>query len=241
MIATRSHSFSTSRMMCVENRIVLPRPRSPRCSRSTARCTSTSSPAVGSSKISTGGSWTIARAIDTFCFMPVLILPPSTSRNVVHLQRVEQLLHPRGRARRRSGRTAGRSTRPSPTRSCGRRRRCWRDRKPTCCRTSRGLRDHVEPGDGRVPAVGLSTVQSMRRVVVLPAPFGPSRPNISPGRTVNETRPRRHRLAVRAGERLGQAFDFDHGGSGNENAASTRTPRCRAHVLSRFNGRAAVA
>ncbi len=47
---------------------------------SSARATSTSSPAVASSKISTGGSWTMARAIDTFCFMPVDIFAPSTSR-----------------------------------------------------------------------------------------------------------------------------------------------------------------
>ena len=32
-----------------------------------------------------------------------------------------------------------------------------------------------------VPAAGFSSVVSMRIVVVLPAPFGPSRPNISPG------------------------------------------------------------
>ena len=35
---------------------------------------------MASSKISTGGSWTMARAIDTFCFMPVDIFAPSTSR-----------------------------------------------------------------------------------------------------------------------------------------------------------------
>lgn len=34
------------------------------------------------------------------------------------------------------------------------------------------------------PPVGESSVVSMRRVVVLPAPLGPSRPTISPGATV---------------------------------------------------------
>ena len=47
---------------------------------STLRATSTSRPVVGSSKISTGGSWMIVRAIETFCFIPVDILPPTTSR-----------------------------------------------------------------------------------------------------------------------------------------------------------------
>ena len=37
------------------------------------------------------------------------------------------------------------------------------------------------------PADGFKTVQSIRRVVVFPAPFGPSSPNTSPGRTVNDT------------------------------------------------------
>ena len=35
---------------------------------------------VGSSKIRTGGSWTIVRAIETFCLIPVDIFDPSVSR-----------------------------------------------------------------------------------------------------------------------------------------------------------------
>ena len=31
------------------------------------------------------------------------------------------------------------------------------------------------------PSIGLSRVTSIRMVVVLPAPFGPSRPKVSPG------------------------------------------------------------
>ena len=34
--------------------------------------------------------------------------------------------------------------------------------------------------------VGLAKVESIRRVVLLPAPLGPSRPNISPFLTSNE-------------------------------------------------------
>ena len=181
MIATRSQSFSTSRMMCVENRIVLPRPRSCLMLFSTARCTSTSSPAVGSSKISTGGSLTSARAIDTFCFMPVLIFAPGTSRksciwSVVKSSSIRDAEHvgrdvvqpavvldhfPRGHAVVDAG---------------------VRGQKADVVAHLGGLRHDVEAGDGRrCRPMGLSTVQSMRSVVVLPAPLGPSRPNTSPG------------------------------------------------------------
>src|SRR6478672_3686466 len=37
------------------------------------------------------------------------------------------------------------------------------------------------------PAVGVSSVVSIRRVVVLPAPFGPRKPTISPSSTVRST------------------------------------------------------
>ena len=43
----------------------------------------------------------------------------------------------------------------------------------------------------RCPALGISSVVSMRSVVVLPAPFGPSRPTISPGRRRGRCRGRR--------------------------------------------------
>ncbi len=38
-----------------------------------------------------------------------------------------------------------------------------------------------------VPASGLKMSSIKRIVVVLPAPFGPSKPKISPGSTANET------------------------------------------------------
>jgi len=38
-----------------------------------------------------------------------------------------------------------------------------------------------------VPVAGLSSVVSILMVVVLPAPFGPSRPNISPGEMLRST------------------------------------------------------
>src|SRR5256886_16764133 len=54
-------------------------------------------------------------------------------------------------------------------------------------RTSSGLDSRSAPATVAVPAVGLSSVVSMRSVVVLPAPFGPRKPTISPSPTVRST------------------------------------------------------
>ena len=54
-------------------------------------------------------------------------------------------------------------------------------------RTSSGLRRRSAPATVAVPAVGSSSVVSIRRVVVLPAPFGPRKPTISPASTVRST------------------------------------------------------
>ena len=52
---------------------------------------------------------------------------------------------------------------------------------PTRRRTSCGATRVSNPSTSTDPASGASSVQMMRRVVVLPAPFGPSSPKISPG------------------------------------------------------------
>src|SRR5579864_3168749 len=54
-------------------------------------------------------------------------------------------------------------------------------------RTRRASRTTSKPATFAVPAVGSSVVVSTRCVVVFPAPFGPSRPKSSPGRTSNDT------------------------------------------------------
>ncbi len=61
-----------------------------------------------------------------------------------------------------------------------------------------------------VPASGVTSVASMRSSVVLPAPFGPSRPVISPSGAMNETSSHRAHFALLA-ERLAEPFDADHG------------------------------
>ena len=69
--ATRSQSLSTSLMMWVEKMMHLPTSRQRSMNCNIVLAMRISSPSVGSSKITTGGSWTIDRAIATFCFMPV--------------------------------------------------------------------------------------------------------------------------------------------------------------------------
>ena len=68
--ATRSHSFSTVSIWCDESTIVAPlRRRSSIVSRITSMPTG-SSPLVGSSMISTSGSWSTVAMNCAFCCMP---------------------------------------------------------------------------------------------------------------------------------------------------------------------------
>ena len=50
-----------------------------------------------------------------------------------------------------------------------------------CLRTISGLARRSYPATMAVPPLGRSAVDSILNVVVLPAPFGPKRPRISPG------------------------------------------------------------
>ena len=56
--------------------------------------------------------------------------------------------------------------------------------KPRTRRTSSGFRVTDQPAISAVPADGRSSVASIRSVVVLPAPLGPTRPKISPSSTI---------------------------------------------------------
>ena len=104
-------------------------------------------------------------------------------RSAGERERVDDLVHPRGAppgaARPTAGRAApgagGRSGRGRPPRPGT--RRCSRGG----LRAARGPRR--EPATRALPAVGRMVVVSMPMVVDLPAPFGPSRPNASPGST----------------------------------------------------------
>ena len=65
------------------------------------------------------------------------------------------------------------------------------------------------------PASGLSSVARMRTVVVLPAPFGPSRPRTVPSSTVRSTPSRARTSLLRRLVDLDQAFGVD-GGHGHD-------------------------
>jgi hypothetical protein len=78
---TRSHSRSTSDMMCVENTMHLPSSsRSRRSASRSARVASTSRPLVGSSSTMLAGSCTSARASEVFMRSPWL--KPSVRRSI---------------------------------------------------------------------------------------------------------------------------------------------------------------
>src|SRR5439155_4604803 len=59
----------------------------------------------------------------------------------------------------------------------------WNTR-PIRRRTSDGATTTSNPPTDAVPPVGRASVQSTEIVVVLPAPFGPRKPNVSPSSTV---------------------------------------------------------
>ncbi len=58
---------------------------------------------------------------------------------------------------------------------------------PMLRRTSSRWRTTSNPATVAEPAVGIASVHSMLIVVVLPAPFGPRNPKVSPRKTSNST------------------------------------------------------
>src|SRR5690606_3114030 len=77
MIPTRSASSSTSAISCVEKSTALPRSRDSWMKRMIPSALTRSSPRVGSSSTSAGGSCTTARAMETRCRCPVESRPQS--------------------------------------------------------------------------------------------------------------------------------------------------------------------
>ena len=90
---------------------------------------------------------------------------------------------PRASRLRPSCRRSGRGSRGSPT-PTGTGRACWSGARPRspAWRSAGCATTSIPPTSAR-PLVGITPVVSMPAVVVFPAPFGPSRPKISPRRT----------------------------------------------------------
>jgi len=61
------------------------------------------------------------------------------------------------------------------------------DEKFTCCRIASRCVERSIPNIRMDPAVGVTSPRSIWIVVVLPAPFGPNNPRISPGLISNDT------------------------------------------------------
>ena len=88
----------------------------------------------------------------------------------------------------------------------------------------------IDAIDQTWPRSGFSSVYSMRSVVVLPAPLGPSRPVISPSRALKVTSCDRDLVP----EGLVQLLDLDHGAAPLKSMnAGMRPSCCRQRVIER--------
>src|SRR4029079_14314923 len=142
--------------------------------------------AVGSSRKTTAGSWSRARAFASFCFLPLLKLPSTCAR--------------RSHSEKRRREDSVRSARVAASRPYSRPKKSRfavadsfsyspgvSVRIPTRERTSSGRSVTSRPSTQARPSVGAISAVSTRTVVVLPAPLGPSSPRTSPRFTSRST------------------------------------------------------
>ena len=146
-----------------------------------------SRPVLGSSRKSSGGRWTRPeRDVEP----APLAAGQRAGRPRRDRPQVEVVVEGFGAAlrfgvrQRRAARPAGSALRrPGTTDRC--RRPATRSRSARARPAGRCSRS--QPTTVAAPAVGCSSVVSIRSVVVLPAPFGPRKPTISPGSTTTST------------------------------------------------------
>ena len=185
--ATRSHTLCTRSSRCDDSSTATPSCLSERIVSSSSAVACGSRPEVGSSRIAIGD---------------VLHQDFGKAEPLAHAarERADPLVGRRRRGRRGRAPPRSRLSRSAgsiPIRrrgvaqivarpSCGRRsRRCRADSRPRRL-TCSGSRTGSWPSTLTLPAVTSVRPSIIRMVVVLPAPFGPSRPKISPRPTVNE-------------------------------------------------------
>ena len=173
---TRSAIRSTSLSTC--ELTITVRPSAPSCLNSVMRWTrwTGSAPFSGSSSTSTCGSQTSAAATLVRWRMPLLNVPTLPVGGVEHADRGERPLGRRRgrrcRADRRRSATSWRAVSPAGTASSS-------GTRPTVACTRRSRRGS-RPSTRTVPWLTAASPAIARISVVLPAPFGPSRP-VTPG------------------------------------------------------------
>ena len=157
-------------------------PRGPRPTCGPALCGSR--PVVGSSRKSDPGRWTMPeRDVEPAAHARRSRCSVGRSAALVEVERARGASRPAASAAAATGRTAGPAGRARRGRSsCGSGRRPGR-RSRSAGGPPPASRAQVDAGDGASPPAGASSVASIRRVVVLPAPFGPRKPKISPAST----------------------------------------------------------
>ena len=136
---------------------------------------------------------------------------------------VEHLVRALHRVDGRAGRRARRSRRRTTPRSC---RECAR-RSPACSRCARGSRAAAARRRGRAPSSGprsgLTNPSSALSIVLLPAPFGPSRPTAPRANRARDVLERAI-LAVDDGDAV--EADDGPGAAGSRSAGSLSATRC---------------
>ena len=181
-----------------------------------------STPLVGSSRNRIRGRCSSVHISASFCFMPPESLPPCRVAERLHAGHAQQPLGADRAALRPRCRTGPRRRSCSLPRSDP-----GTGRSAAPCSRS-GLsppaiwRAMSSPATRALPSVGSIRPHSMRRVVVLPAPSGPTSPKISPSATDRF----RRSTAVMLAEAPRQIVRFDDRPACVNPARSPRPPAC---------------
>ena len=185
MMVTESHISASSGRMCELMKTAFPCSARALTSSRSSILARGSRFAAGSSMRSTSGSFTRARPSVKRCCMPRERELTSFSRSGI--RPVKSSISPtlRIRSRPRTPQDRAKKSRysctvvaPNPANQSG--------TKPICLRTRSGWRQMDHPMIKASPPSGKSMVESMRMVVVFPAPLGPMKPCTCPQRKEKE-------------------------------------------------------
>mmetsp|Transcript_80943 Transcript_80943/g.216019 ORF Transcript_80943/g.216019 Transcript_80943/m.216019 type:complete len:554 (+) Transcript_80943:100-1761(+) len=181
MIPTRCDKASASSMECVVSRIAdFPAPAIPWMMSHIARRALGSSPQLGSSITINVGSPMVAMAVESFRLFPPDSWPARACSNRARPQEARRSATTDWSSAPCMPLIPPYSSRCSRTVSRSRSASNW-GQYPICFHASRVLLATSTPHTWISPLVAAISPQSMRRVVVFPAPLTPRRPRISPG------------------------------------------------------------